>query len=143
MSSGELYDLLIEEGFSLPAKKADSSSDVGNAVCKDTHQNKPSDDINPLITESTAADIDICDAINTSEKSFSKRKMIYDALYDQVSTLYDGGADPKHVIERLMDRVASLTKEIFKYHINDIDINTLLQDDKNVNEGKDRIALFT
>ena len=143
MSSGELYDLLIEEGFSLSAKEADSSSDVGIAVCKDTHQNKPSDDINPLITESTAADVDICDAINTSEKSFSKRKMIYDALYDQVSTLYDRGADPKHVIERLMDRVASLTKEIFKYHINDVDINTLLQDDKNVHEGKDRIALFT
>ena len=129
LSSGELYDLLIKEGFAPPAQEpagvllskpvpvveSTSSGGSGEGTAHPTEDSAGSKD-----EGSCAAQI--------TEKPSSKRQMIYDALQRQVTTLFAEGANPKHVIERLMDRVTTLTKELSKYHINDEEATGSLQE---------------
>lgn len=48
----------------------------------------------------------------------TRRRQLYDALYRQVTLLFNGGDDPRRVVEKLIDKIVSLTTEINKYHIN-------------------------
>ena len=138
MSSGELYDLLIKEGFTPPLKEPPVSALVEKIVTAADANQRSIDLANVHPTDDAASTKDAgCSLDFVASTASSRRKMIYDALHRQVNTLFTEGANPKHVIERLMDRVTSLTKEICKYHIYDSDEEkSLLEGEKIVEESR-------